>query len=56
MNEATHELKFSMGTGCLFLAGGIANIVILSLLLWLTILDHAGAYIPGAYFGGKLIE
>lgn len=51
---ATHKLKFAFSIGFLFLAGGIANIMMLPSPLWFTIVDLAGAYLPMAYIGYKL--
>lgn len=53
---ATHKMKFALGIGVFFLIGGIANIIMLPSPLWFTIVDLVGAYIPMAYFAGKLVE
>ena len=53
---ANHKLKFAMGIGALFLAGGVANVIMLPSPAWFTIVDLAGAYVPVSYLGGKLIE
>ncbi|BDA78733.1 hypothetical protein LPTSP3_g16630 [Leptospira kobayashii] len=50
-----HKIKFALGIGAFFLAGGIANILMLPSPLWFTILDLAGAYIPMSYLAGKLV-
>jgi hypothetical protein len=53
---ATHKMKFALGVGLFFLAGGIAaNILMLPSPLWFTVLDLVVAYIPMAYLGGKLV-
>jgi len=52
---ANHKIKFALGIGVLFLAGGIINTFMLPSPTWFTILDLAGAYIPMAYFAGKLV-
>ncbi|MCX6271859.1 MAG: hypothetical protein NTU44_11685 [Bacteroidetes bacterium] len=52
---ANHKMKFSLGIGVFFLAGGIANIFMLPSPTWFTILDLAGAYIPMGYLAGKWI-
>lgn len=44
-----HKLKFALAIGCLFLVGGIINVIVLPSPLWFTITDLAGAYIPMAY-------
>lgn len=51
-----HKMKFALGIGCFFLIGGIANTVMLPSPVWFTVLDLVGAYIPMAYFAGKLVE
>lgn len=51
---ASHQLKFSLGIGFFFLAGGITNVFLLPSPLWFSILDLTLAYIPMAYFGWKL--
>lgn len=53
---ASHQMKFALLIGILFLAGGITNIILLPSPLWFSILDIAGAYIPMAYLGYKLAE
>ncbi|TGN08427.1 hypothetical protein [Leptospira ilyithenensis] len=50
-----HKVKFALGIGVLFLAGGIANILMLPSPIWFTVLDLAGAYIPMGYIAGKLV-
>jgi hypothetical protein len=50
---ATHKMKFALGIGFFFLAGGIASVFMLPSPLWFTILDLAGAYIPMGYLGWK---
>ncbi|MEZ5196758.1 MAG: hypothetical protein R2764_10240 [Bacteroidales bacterium] len=52
---ANHKMKFALGIGVFFLIGGIANIIMLPSPLWFTIVDLVGAYIPMAYFAGKLV-
>lgn len=51
---ANHQLKFALGIGILFLAGGITNVILLPSPLWFSVLDIAGAYIPMAYLAGKI--
>lgn len=50
----THQMRFAMIIGILFLMAGIANILMLPSPTWFTILDLIGAYIPMAYLGGIL--
>ncbi|QDK25003.1 hypothetical protein [Leptospira weilii] len=54
MVSASHKIKFALAVGILFLAGGIANIIILPSPIWFTILDLVGAYLPTSYLAGKL--
>ncbi len=49
-----HKMKFALGVGGWFLLGGIINIFMLPSPIWFTVVDLASAYIPMAYFGGKL--
>jgi hypothetical protein len=51
---ANHKLKFAMSIGFLFLAGGIANIMMLPSPLWFTLVDLVGAYLPMAFVGFRL--
>lgn len=50
---ATNKAKYALIIGFVFLAGGIANVMMLPSPLWFSILDLAGAYLPMAYMGGK---
>lgn len=52
---ANHKMKFAFGIGVFFLAGGIASVFMLPSPTWFTVLDLLGAYLPLAYFAGKLI-
>ena len=51
---ATHKMKFALGSGVFFLAGGIASVFMVPSPMWYTIVDLIGAYIPMAYLGGRL--
>ena len=51
---ASHQFKLAMGIGALFLAGGIANCVLLPAPMWFMAVDVLGAYIPMAWIGWKL--
>ncbi|EMO58615.1 hypothetical protein LEP1GSC161_4104 [Leptospira santarosai str. CBC1416] len=51
-----HKIKFAYVIGILFLAGGIANIIMLPSPVWFAVLDLAGAYIPMSYLAGKLSQ
>ncbi|WP_018478451.1 hypothetical protein [Pontibacter roseus] len=51
---ASHKMKFALGIGMFFLAGGIASIFMLPSPTWYTVVDLVGAYFPMAYLAGKL--
>lgn len=51
---ATHKMTFAWVAGFLFLAAGIANVVMLPAPMWFNITDLVLAYLPMAYLGGKL--
>lgn len=50
---ANNHFRFALIVGFIFLAGGIANVMMLPSPLWFTMLDLVVAYIPMAYLGGK---
>jgi hypothetical protein len=50
-----HKIKLALLIGLVFFVGGLMNVFMLPSPTWFTILDLAGAYIPMAYFAGKLI-
>jgi len=52
---ANHKMLFAIVIGVFFLAGGIANVLMLPSPTWFTIVDLVGAYLPVAYFAGKLV-
>ncbi len=52
---ANNKMKFALTIGILFLAGGITNVLILPSPTWFSILDIGAAYMPMAYFAGKLV-
>lgn len=52
---SNHKMKFSLSIGAFFLIGGITNTIILPSPIWFTLLDLIVAYIPMAYFAGKLV-
>jgi hypothetical protein len=56
MIATTHKMKLALGIGVFFFAGGIGTIFMLPSPTWFTVLDLVGAYIPMAYFAGKLVE
>lgn len=51
---STRKMLFAMIIGVFFLAGGIANILMLPSPMWFTLVDLLGAYLPMAYFATKL--
>lgn len=51
---ATHAMRFALGVGVFFLAGGIANVAMLPSPMWFNVLDLVGAYLPMAWLGGTL--
>lgn len=52
---ASHKMKFAFVIGAFFLAGGISMVFMLPSPLWFNVLDLAGAYLPMAYLGGRLV-
>ena len=52
---ANRKMLFAMVIGVFFLAGGIANILMLPSPLWFTIVDLVGAYLPMAFLAAKLV-
>lgn len=52
----SHKMKLAFVIGFLFLAGGIANVMILPSPLWFTMVDLIGAYLPMAYLGGIVVN
>jgi hypothetical protein len=51
---ANRKILFALVIGVFFLAGGVANILMLPSPLWFTVLVLAAAYIPMAFLAGKL--
>lgn len=52
---SNNKIYFAMGIGAFFLIGGIANVFMLPSPIWFTVLDLAGAYIPMAWLGWKML-
>lgn len=52
--SANRKMIYPMIIGVLFLAGGIANVVMLPSPLWFDIVDLVGAYLPMGFIAGKL--
>src|SRR5690606_15302715 len=53
---ANRKMLFALVIGGFFLAGGIANILLLPSPIWFTVLDLVGAYSPMAFLAGKLVS
>ncbi|MBL7923648.1 MAG: hypothetical protein JNL88_05580 [Bacteroidia bacterium] len=51
---ATHKVRIALVIGLLFLAGGIANVLLLPSPLWFTVVDLGLAYLPMAWWAAKL--
>ncbi len=51
---ANRKMVFALLIGAVFLAGGITEVILREPPMWFTALDLLGAYLPMAYFGGKL--
>lgn len=52
----SHNMKFALVIGFVFLAGGIINAVLLPSPLWFNVVDIAAAYLPIAYIAGKIAK
>lgn len=53
---ATKKIIFAMIIGVVFLVGGIWMIAIVPSPIWFTIVDLVGAYLPVAYFAGRIAK
>lgn len=53
---ATKKILFAMIIGLFFLFGGIWMIIILPSPIWFTLVDLFGAYLPVAYFAGRIAK
>ena len=51
---SNRKILFAMIIGTFFLAGGVANVLMLPSPLWFTLVDLIGAYLPMAFLAGKL--
>lgn len=51
----TNKMRMALVVGFLFLIGGITNVFMLPSPMWFNVVDLVGAYIPFAYFGGRLV-
>jgi hypothetical protein len=52
---ANRKMLFAFVIGIFFLAGGVANVLMLPSPLWFTIVDLVGAYLPMAFLAAKLV-
>ncbi|EQA55493.1 hypothetical protein [Leptospira kmetyi] len=52
--SANHKAIYAMVIGVLFLAGGIANVMMLPSPIWFAVVDIVGAYLPMGFIAGKL--
>ncbi|MET0759047.1 MAG: hypothetical protein ABWZ56_01395 [Flavobacterium sp.] len=50
-----HKMRLALSIGIFFLLGGITSVFMLPSPTWFTVLDIVMAYIPMAYFAGKLV-
>lgn len=53
---ASRKMMLALGIGVLFLAGGIANVLMLPSPTWFSVLDLAGAYLPMSFLGWKIVS
>jgi hypothetical protein len=51
-----HKMKFALGIGFFFLAGGITGVIMYPSPMWFNVLDLVVAYLPMAYLAGRLAE
>ncbi len=51
---ASHQMKFALAIGVLFLIGGIAACFMIPAPAWFIVLDLVVAYLPMAWLGGKM--
>ncbi|MES2779537.1 MAG: hypothetical protein V4651_06515 [Bacteroidota bacterium] len=51
----THQMKFAMAIGVVFLIGGLSMVFMLPSPLWFNIVDLVGAYLPMSYLAAKLV-
>lgn len=51
---ASRKFQLAMTIGAVFLAGGLASVLMLPSPIWFSALDLGGAYLPMAWIGWKL--
>ena len=54
MIAASHKMTIALGIGVFYLLGGILAATMIPAPMWFIVLDLVVAYIPMAWFGGKL--
>jgi uncharacterized membrane protein YqgA involved in biofilm formation len=52
---ASRKLHLAMAIGLVFLAGGVSMVLMLPSPMWFDVLDLAGAYMPMAWIGWKVV-
>ena len=52
---ASHKQRLAYTVGFIFLAGGIANVIMLPSPIWFTLVDLLGAYLPMSYLASKIV-
>ena len=50
----SHKMGFALGIGAFFMIGGVVSAFMLPSPIWFIVVDLVGAYIPMAWFGGKI--
>lgn len=53
---ATKKMTFAMVIGAVFLIGGIWMVIIVPSPIWFVIVDLLGAYLPVAFFAGRIAK
>ncbi len=56
MIAGSHTMRFALTIGCVFLVGGIVNVIQLPAPLWFSVLDLGLSYIPMGWLGWKITE
>lgn len=51
---ASRQMALALVIGIVFLAGGVANVLMLPAPMWFNVVDLVGAYLPMAWLGGRL--
>lgn len=53
---ATRKILFAMVIGVFFLIGGISMVMMIPSPVWFIVVDLVGAYLPVAYFAGRMAK